>query len=188
MGCPPQVVLNVSQLYWTREVEEALRSGGAAALKKYETALNAQLQARRGSASRRVVQRARDRSASAAPPPPPFTSSVPSPPPRIVQGIVALVRSPLSKMERATLGALTVIDVHARDVVSAMVEKGVSSVSEFDWMSQLRYYWEERKDDYNRYGDNPYNLVARIVNSAQMYGYEYLGNTSRLVITPLTDR
>ena len=144
---PGQVVLNVSQLFWTREVETALKTGGAPALKAYETALNTQL-----------------------------------------QGIVALVRSPLSKMERATLGALTVIDVHARDVVSAMVEKGVQSSSEFDWVAQLRYYWEEKKDDYHRYGDSPLNLVAKIVNSAQTYGYEYLGNTSRLVITPLTDR
>jgi len=39
-----------------------------------------------------------------------------------------------------------------------------------------RYYWH---DD---------NLWVRAVNAEFPYGYEYLGNTMRLVITPLTDR
>ena len=96
---------------------------------------------------------------------------------RQIDAMVDLVRTPLDRQQRMLLGALLTIDVHARDVTRTMVAKNISSLSDFEWTKQLRYYWEEREDD----------VFAKQTNSSFRYGYEYLGNGPRLVITPLTD-
>jgi dynein heavy chain len=97
--------------------------------------------------------------------------------------VVILVRGNLTKLERTTIGALVVIDVHARDTISQMIAKGVENEQDFEWVSQLRYYWVDGAKT-----PGTMDLQARIVNARVKYGYEYLGNTMRLVITPLTDR
>lgn len=90
---------------------------------------------------------------------------------------VALIRDPkLSNLNRITIKALIVIDVHAKDVVEELNKKGVSSDKEFKWLSQLRYYLEDDES------------LVRLINATVKYAYEYLGNSDRLVITPLTDR
>ena len=93
-----------------------------------------------------------------------------------LDAMVKLVRGDLPKAARAQVGALAVIDVHARDVMKRLANDGVSAKADFAWMSQLRYYWDD--------GD----LWAEMVAARRKYGYEYLGNSFRLVITPLTDK
>uniref|UniRef100_A0A6I8PQA7 Dynein axonemal heavy chain 1 n=1 Tax=Ornithorhynchus anatinus TaxID=9258 RepID=A0A6I8PQA7_ORNAN len=90
--------------------------------------------------------------------------------------LVALVRGKLSKIQRTVLSALIVIEVHAKDVAAKLIEENVISENDFEWISQLRYYWKDS------------DLYIQAVNAEFMYGYEYLGNSGRLVITPLTDR
>ncbi|KAG2482389.1 hypothetical protein HYH03_018685 [Edaphochlamys debaryana] len=106
--------------------------------------------------------------------------------------IVDLVRGELTGLQRATLGALVVMDVHARDVVTALVAQAVTTASDFEWQAQLRSYWEENEAAAAHGGDasgrqGP-TVMMRMMSAVLEYGYEYLGNSSRLVITPLTDR
>ncbi|XP_071825285.1 dynein axonemal heavy chain 6-like isoform X2 [Apostichopus japonicus] len=92
--------------------------------------------------------------------------------------LAALVRGELPKLVRNILGALITIDVHARDIITSMVKNKVDSTLNFEWGKQLRYYWDTELD----------NCVVRMSTSQYVYGYEYLGASMRLVITPLTDR
>lgn len=89
---------------------------------------------------------------------------------------VALVRGKLEPGARITLNALIVIDVHARDVIKLLVEKKVQNEMDFNWISQLRYYWLNS------------SITVSMITTDVVYGFEYLGNSARLVITPLTDR
>jgi dynein heavy chain len=57
-----------------------------------------------------------------------------------------------------------------------LVDQNIADVNDFEWISQLRYYWENK------------DMYVRCIQTNFPYGYEYLGNTGRLVITKLTDK
>mmetsp|Transcript_53278 Transcript_53278/g.159518 ORF Transcript_53278/g.159518 Transcript_53278/m.159518 type:complete len:3881 (-) Transcript_53278:473-12115(-) len=97
---------------------------------------------------------------------------------RQLSDMVQMVRSPLDRIVRKKVTTLLVIDVHARDIVSSFVRESVLSAKDFEWESQLRFYWDRGEDD----------CVVRQCTGKFYYGFEYMGLNGRLVITPLTDR
>ncbi|KAJ3207853.1 Dynein heavy chain 6, axonemal [Entophlyctis luteolus] len=87
-----------------------------------------------------------------------------------LSGLAALVRGDLTKIQRAILGALITIDVHNRDIVQGLLQANVSSVNDFEWAKQLRYYWDPDVD----------TCQVKMSSSVFNYGYEYLGCSPRL--------
>ncbi|KAM4714769.1 dynein axonemal heavy chain 2 [Anableps anableps] len=99
----------------------------------------------------------------------------------MLQNYSEMIRDELPKILRLKVVALVTVEVHARDVIDKLVKTGCNDVNAFDWLCQLRLYWEKDKADM-------YDCIIRQTNTQFKYGYEYLGNSGRLVITPLTDR
>ncbi|XP_008847899.1 dynein heavy chain 17, axonemal [Nannospalax galili] len=95
-----------------------------------------------------------------------------------LNALITLLIGNLSAGDRMKIMTICTIDVHARDVVAKMIIAKVESSQAFTWQSQLRHRWDEEKK----------HCFANICDAQIQYSYEYLGNTPRLVITPLTDR
>ncbi|XP_043925657.1 dynein axonemal heavy chain 9 [Protopterus annectens] len=92
--------------------------------------------------------------------------------------LITMLIGQLSKGDRQKIMTICTIDVHARDVVSKMIAQKIDNSQAFIWLSQLRHRWDDEKK----------HCFANICDAQFLYSYEYLGNTPRLVITPLTDR
>jgi dynein heavy chain len=70
------------------------------------------------------------------------------------------------------------MDVHSRDVVDSLVAQKTEGPNAFAWQKQMRLEWEQPTLDVN----------VKICDFSCKYFYEWVGNSGRLVITPLTDR
>ncbi|XP_068440309.1 dynein axonemal heavy chain 2 [Clinocottus analis] len=93
-----------------------------------------------------------------------------------LQSYSEIIRGDLSKILRLKIVSLVTGEVHARDVIDKLIKARCNDVNAFEWLCQLRLYWEMRE------------CIIRQTNTHFKYRYEYLGNSGRLVITPLTDR
>jgi dynein heavy chain, axonemal len=95
---------------------------------------------------------------------------------RELKELVKQTHKPLDRANRQRVMTQITMDAHSRDVVLKLVRDNVTSKTSFRWQSQLKQVY--------RNGE----IVLTNLDAAIAYGYEYLGNGPRLVVTPLTDR
>uniref|UniRef100_A0A668A8H9 Dynein axonemal heavy chain 11 n=1 Tax=Myripristis murdjan TaxID=586833 RepID=A0A668A8H9_9TELE len=92
-----------------------------------------------------------------------------------LNSLIHMLLGDLTPGDRQKIMTVCTIDVHARDVVAKLI---VTTGQAFAWLSQLRHRWD----------DETRHCYINICDAQFQFSYEYLGNTNRLVITPLTDR
>ncbi|XP_054568736.1 dynein axonemal heavy chain 10 [Eptesicus fuscus] len=97
---------------------------------------------------------------------------------RQIDELVTRITMQLGRNDRKKYNTVLIIDVHARDIVDSFIRGSILEAQEFEWESQLRFYWDREPDELN----------IRQCTGTFGYGYEYMGLNGRLVITPLTDR
>ncbi|GFR02732.1 dynein heavy chain 2, axonemal, partial [Trichonephila clavata] len=68
--------------------------------------------------------------------------------------------------------------VHSCDIIDSLIGYVCNDPGSFEWLVHLRYYIEEERQ----------TCLIKQSKAVFKYGFEYLGNRNRLVITPLTDR
>lgn len=95
---------------------------------------------------------------------------------QLVDGLSTLVQNPLTSIQRALVTILIITNVHNREILGRLKSLSIASPSDYEWQSQLRYYYEDAE------------LLVKMGEAKSGYTYEYLGVSPRLVITPLTDR
>lgn len=90
--------------------------------------------------------------------------------------MLQLVRTNTSHRHRITAEGLVILLTQAQNITNRLIELRTDKETDFNWISQLRITVVNKA------------VEIHILHSTIAYGYEYLGNGSRLVVTPLTDR
>ena len=60
--------------------------------------------------------------------------------------IVNMVRDKLPELLRLTLSSLIVSEVHARDIVENLARSRTSSIDDFNWINNMRYYFDKTNE------------------------------------------
>lgn len=92
--------------------------------------------------------------------------------------LIKMVQGDLDKSARQKIMCMITTDAHSRDIIDKLINEEVKLQDEFQWQSQLKA----------QYVTDAANFKLKIADAEFWYGYEYLGNGPRLVVTPLTDR
>jgi dynein heavy chain 2 len=86
-------------------------------------------------------------------------------------------KAKLKGLSQLKLKNLILDTVHNITVVENLIAKNVRALDEWEWFRQLKYFFNKSEDVMVSMGKAEFN-----------YSYEYQGNVSKLVHTPLTDK
>ncbi|EUD65213.1 hypothetical protein C922_04342 [Plasmodium inui San Antonio 1] len=82
----------------------------------------------------------------------------------------------VDKKKSVLLHTLIISLVHNRDIVQELIKKRVNDVNNFNWLIQLKYFY------YNK------NLYIKYLNESYIYGYEYIHNDNKIILTSLINK
>ncbi|ETB58412.1 hypothetical protein YYC_04018 [Plasmodium yoelii 17X] len=82
----------------------------------------------------------------------------------------------VDKKKSVLLHTLIISLVHNRDIVEKLIKKRVNDVNNFNWLIQLKYFY------YNK------NLYIKYLNESHIYGYEYIHNDNKIILTNLINK
>lgn len=93
-----------------------------------------------------------------------------------INELVEIVRQDIPNNFLSKISTLIILSIHNKDTIFNLTEKNIKSTEDFTWQAEMRFYFNSEK------------VSVRMVETVRDYGYEFLGNQGRLVLTPLTDR
>ena len=101
--------------------------------------------------------------------------------------LITLTQTLLSKGDRQRIMCMITLDAHSRDIIDVLLKERAFKQTDFQWQSKLRPKFVQ---DVKKASTMLLSSSAefRICDAKFDYGFEYLGNGPRLVVTPLTDR
>lgn len=100
--------------------------------------------------------------------------------------LIKVTQTSLSKGDRQRVMCMITLDAHNRDIVDVLLKEKALNITDFQWQSKLRPSFIA---DVGRNTTHiASNAKFNICDASFDYGFEYLGNGPRLVVTPLTDR
>tara|TARA_B110000971_G_C19858307_1_gene430416 strand:- start:19 stop:579 length:561 start_codon:yes stop_codon:yes gene_type:complete len=97
--------------------------------------------------------------------------------------LIHLTQTDLTKEDRTRVMVMITMDSHSRDVIKKLLKENALTKEDFQWQSQLRQTYKPAEN-----AKSVSETQILVCDAAFDYGFEYLGNGPRLVITPLTDR
>ena len=103
-------------------------------------------------------------------------------------------QAPMTKGDRQRITCMITLDAHSRDILEELQDMRYAKEDDFVWQSKLRPRLTTLPPPLvapGSAGGDPYISTSaefKICDASFNYGFEYLGNGSRLVLTPLSDR